>query len=88
MKHLLLTTLLLILLTGCHSYPTDVKKVDEQPAIWPDYTEVTIPADIAPLDFAMADDAFETIDVEVKGSKSGNLHANSAASPISRRQHS
>ena len=28
------------------------------------------------LNFSMADDAFETIDVEVKGSKGGSIHAN------------
>ena len=66
----------MMLLVGCHSYPTDVKQVQQLPAIWPDYTEVTIPANIAPLNFAMADDGFETVDVTVKGSKSGELHAN------------
>jgi hypothetical protein len=64
-----------MLLLGCHSCPKDVKRIDKQPAIWPDYTEVTIPADIAPLNFSMADDDVESIDVEVKGSKAGNLHA-------------
>ena len=75
-RQILLPTLLVILFAGCHSRPTDVRQVNELPVIWPDYTEVTIPANIAPLDFAMADDAFETIDVTVKGSKSGCLHAN------------
>ena len=28
---------------------------DELPPIWPDYTSVTIPINIAPLDFGMAD---------------------------------
>ena len=67
---------LLILLLGCQSRPVDVRQINELPAIWPDYTDVTIPANIAPIDFAMADDAFETIDVTVKGSKGGSLHAN------------
>ena len=74
--HIFLPTLAMMLLVGCHSYPTDVKQVQQLPAIWPDYTEVTIPANIAPLNFAMADDGFETVDVTVKGSKSGELHAN------------
>ena len=72
----LLPMLLMVLLLGCHSCPKDVKRIDNQPVIWPDYIEVTIPADIAPLNFAMADDDVESIDVEVKGSKAGNLHAN------------
>lgn len=74
--HIVFPMLLVMFLLGCHSYPTDVKKVEQLPAIWPDYTEVTIPATIAPLNFAMADDGVETIDVVVKGSKGGELHVN------------
>ena len=74
--HILLPTLFMMLLMGCHSYPKDVKQVHQLPSIWPDYTEVTIPTNIAPLNFAMIDDDFETIDVKVKGSKSGSMHAN------------
>jgi len=64
------------ILAACSSKPTDVSRVDDQPEIYPDYVGVTIPVGIAPLNFAMADEAFGTIDVEVKGSKGGNLHAN------------
>jgi hypothetical protein len=46
------------------------------PEIYPDYIGVTIPTDIAPLNFAMADDDVDAVDVEVKGSKGGSLHAN------------
>jgi Tol biopolymer transport system component len=73
--HIILLSLVVMLL-GCHSHPTDVNQVNQTPAIWPDYTEVTIPANIAPLNFSMADDAFEIIDVTVKGSKTGSLHTN------------
>lgn len=73
--HILLP-LLVILYAGCQSRPKDVRQVDELPAIWPDYTAVTIPATIAPLNFAMTDDDVETIDVTVKGSKTGQMHAN------------
>lgn len=79
LHHLLAPCLLLltsVVLLGCHSYPTDVKQVQQLPAIWPDYTKVTIPTNIAPLNFAMADDECETIDITVKGSKTGKLHAN------------
>jgi len=51
-------------------------KVNQLPAIYPDYTGVTIPTDIAPLDFAMSDDEVTRIDVTVKGEKGGELHAN------------
>lgn len=67
------------LLAACSSSsPKDVTLVDEQPAIYPDYIGVTIPTGIAPLDFAMRSDSVTTIDVEVKGSQGGSLHANGA----------
>ena len=67
------------LLAACSSSsPKDVTIVDEQPAIYPDYVGVTIPTGIAPLDFAMRSDSVTTIDVEVKGSQGGSLHANGA----------
>lgn len=52
--HIILPVLFVALLLGCHSYPKDVTKVQQKPIIWPDYTEVTIPANIAPLNFSMA----------------------------------
>ena len=51
---------------------------DQLPEIYPDYTEVTIPTDIAPLNFAMTDDEVTTMDVRVKGVKGGELHTNGA----------
>lgn len=63
-------------LVACSPTPTNVTKVNQTPEIYPDYVGVTIPVDIAPLNFAMADDAFATIDVEVKGTKGGSIHAN------------
>ena len=74
--HITLIFLLVIVLLGCQSTPKDVTSVNELPDIYPDYVGVTIPVGIAPLNFAMADDQVETIDVEVKGSKSGSMHAN------------
>lgn len=50
--------------------------VDEYPQIYPDYIGVTIPVDIAPLNFSMLSDSIALMDVEVKGSKGGSLHAN------------
>ena len=48
---------------------------DTLPDIYPDYVGVTIPAEIAPLNFNGADDGIDCIDVVVKGSKGGELHA-------------
>ena len=66
----------LLLAVSCSDKPTDVTAVDELPRIYPDYVDVTIPVDIAPLNFSMADDSVTTIDVEVKGSQGGTLSAN------------
>ena len=71
-------SLLLLLLTGCQSRPQNVVTTDHLPEIYPDYTEVTIPTDIAPLNFAMTDDEVTTMDVTVKGAKGGELHTNGA----------
>lgn len=68
--------LLAALFIGCASHPENVRDIDEQPAIFPDYVGVTIPVGIAPLDFAMVDDSVTTIDVEITGEKGGSIHAN------------
>ena len=61
---------------ACSHQPKDVTAINEWPDIYPDYVEVTIPATIASLNFAMANDSISRIDVEVKGSKEGSLHVN------------
>ena len=43
--------LLLLLLSACTPHPTDVQKSEELPPIYPDYVDVTIPKNIAPLNF-------------------------------------
>jgi hypothetical protein len=65
----------LCLLAACSSAPEDAVKVDVLPEIYPDYIGVTIPADIAPLDFNLADEAVDCMDVVARGSKGGELHA-------------
>lgn len=39
------------MLASCHVTPHDVRKSDSLPGIYPDYTDVTIPVNIAPLNF-------------------------------------
>ena len=63
---------------SCTHSPKDVVKVDSLPEIYPDYIGVTIPADIAPLDFNFADETIDCMDVVAKGSKGGEIHANGA----------
>ena len=49
--------------------------VYDQPEIYPDYRGVTIPVNIAPLDFTMQSDSVLMIDAVFTGSGSGELHA-------------
>ena len=72
---------LLWVLAACQSgisTPHDVGHADTWPAIYPDYAEVTIPVGIAPLNFSMLSDSITTIDVDIRGSKGGNIHTNSS----------
>jgi len=61
-------------LLSCQRTPSDIQKVSEIPAIFPDYIDVTIPAEIAPMNFEMEDETVELMDVIVKGSKGGEIH--------------
>ena len=64
------------LMASCASNPEHVSKVNHLPDIYPDYIGVTIPADIAPLNFNLADEDIDCMDVVVRGSKGGELHTN------------
>ena len=63
-----------LFLVSCTSAVENPAKVDELPKIYPDYTGVTIPAEIAPLNFNILDEDIDCMDVVVKGSKGGELH--------------
>lgn len=64
------------LMASCVSTPEQVSKVNQLPDIYPDYIGVTIPADIAPLNFNLADEDIDCMDVVARGSKGGELHTN------------
>lgn len=64
-----------ILLSSCKENVNDATRMDRLPDIYPDYVGVTIPADIAPLDFNVEEPGVEKVDVTVRGSKGGELHA-------------
>ena len=66
------------LLVACNHAVTSPQQVDEWPGIYPDYVGVTIPATIAPMNFCMADEAVERIDVRVCDSEGEVLHVNEA----------
>ncbi len=62
-------------LLSCNSGPENPTMVNQLPSIYPDYIGVTIPSEIAPLNFNSTDEAIDCIDVVVKGSKGGEIHA-------------
>lgn len=74
MKYGLYLLVIAATLCGCHSTPENPVISDSLPQIIPDYTGVTIPAEIAPLNFGMAD--AERMDVTIVGGKGGELHTN------------
>ena len=64
-----------LLLMACTETVGDAKQEAAQPRIYPDYTGVTIPVNIAPLCFNMADETALRIDAVVTDSHGGSLHA-------------
>ena len=55
-----------VLLASCSMSVDNPKMVDELPEIYPDYTAVTIPVNIAPMDFAMQSDDYDAMSVIFK----------------------
>jgi len=62
-------------LMSCSSEPKGLARMGKLPEIYPDYIGVTIPADIAPLNFNVKDDVFDRVDVVAFGSKGGEIRA-------------
>ena len=53
---------ILFFLTACSSHPdvpSSAKNAGAKPAIYPDYCDVTVPCNIAPLNFMLSDEAFD-----------------------------
>lgn len=66
--------LLTLVVCGCRPTPDDPQVSASLPKIVPDYTGVTIPDGVAPLNFGM--EGVERMDVTVRGGKGGELHVN------------
>ena len=65
-KYIFWMTLLLIQFS-CGVKPTDTVSVDCEPMLWPDYNGVTIPKNIAPLNFSTARfDSLQGIEASIK----------------------
>lgn len=76
MKKIYVYMMAAMMLASCTEKPENVTKVDKLPAIFPDYSGVTIPDGIAPMDFNVTGDDCDCVDVTVKGSKGGEVHSN------------
>lgn len=64
MKYILDILLVLMTLTSCASQPEvpeTAKSIGVKPQIYPDYTDVTLPSNIAPVNFMLADTAYSDI---------------------------
>ena len=73
MKSILsLIIVLLVLLTSCGEQVVNPEKINSLPPVFPDYTGVTIPASIAPLNFVLTTN-YAQIDVTITG-KGGVIH--------------
>lgn len=68
-----------VLLAACSTAPDNAEKVDALPRIFPDYVGVTIPADIAPMDFDYIGGSYDALHLTVKGSRGGELTASGDA---------
>lgn len=68
---------MVIALAACTERPENETAVNREPRIFPDYAGVTIPAEIAPMNFNIVGEGdVECVDVTVTGSKGGNINAN------------
>ncbi len=73
MKKYCLYLIAIILLTACTQKPDgNVSMASRQPEIYPDYTDVTIPQNIAPMNFLVREEGCEAVQVEVNGDDDGS----------------
>ena len=67
--------LFLLFFAACTETVSDARQEKVQPQIYPDYTGVTIPVNIAPLCFSMADEKALLIDAVITDGHGNNLHS-------------
>ena len=62
-------------LMGCNETVSDAKQEGGLPQIYPDYVGVTIPVNIAPLNFGMADETVLLVDAIITARHGNSLHS-------------
>ena len=72
---LLLFAAILWLYAACAETVSDARQESHQPSIYPDYVGVTIPVNIAPLNFSMADDDALLVDAVISDRHGHSLHS-------------
>ena len=75
-----LSAAILWLFAACKETVSDAQQESHQPSIYPDYVGVTIPVNIAPLNFSMADDDALLIDAVITDRHGHSLHSQGGAS--------
>ena len=60
--------MVILLITACTPQPENVTDTAELAPIYPDYTDITIPSNIAPLNFLLRNEA-EAVQVTLQGEK-------------------
>jgi len=75
MKKILYILIGLMGLMGCTETVSDAKQEAAQPDIYPDYIGVTIPVNIAPLNFSMTDETAQRIDAVITDRHGHELHS-------------
>ena len=76
MKKIFFSLLSVLLLTACTTENvSDAKQEKNQPHIYPDYLGVTIPVNIAPLNFGMDDETFLLVDAVITDRNGNTLHS-------------
>ena len=75
MKRILYTLLSLLLFSACSGTISDARQETVLPQIYPNYLGVTIPVNIAPLCFCMADEEALRIDAVITDSHGHSLHS-------------
>ena len=75
MKNIIYILLSLVLFSACKETVSNARQESNLPLIYPDYIGVTIPVNIAPLNFNMTDEKALCIDAVITDKHGNNLHS-------------